>query len=163
MPNGTYGGVRGEETKVGQKTFVSRPTRLCANLTKFVSATTTPPVLGNNPFTGITLSQATLTVPTGAKASYGSSSVWQDFGTIEEREFTSISDLSSIEGHIYKSGSQLVLDGTTAGVAYRLYSLEGVSLTEGTTLDGSTTLDVKSLPAGHYILVVSHNSYVITI
>ena len=24
MPNGTYGGVRGEETKVGQKTFVSR-------------------------------------------------------------------------------------------------------------------------------------------
>ena len=29
MPNGTYGGVRGKETKVGQKTFVSRPTRLC--------------------------------------------------------------------------------------------------------------------------------------
>ena len=28
MPNGTYGGVRGKETKVGQKTFVSRPTRL---------------------------------------------------------------------------------------------------------------------------------------
>ena len=27
MPNGTYGGVRGRETKVGQKTFVSRPTR----------------------------------------------------------------------------------------------------------------------------------------
>ena len=27
MPNGTYGGVRGKETKVGQKTFVSRPTR----------------------------------------------------------------------------------------------------------------------------------------
>ena len=27
MPNGTYGGVRGEETEVGQKTFVSRPTR----------------------------------------------------------------------------------------------------------------------------------------
>ncbi len=32
MPNGTYGGVRGKETKVGQKTFVSRPTRLlCAH------------------------------------------------------------------------------------------------------------------------------------
>ncbi len=29
MPNGTYGGVRGKETKVGQKTFVSRPTRSC--------------------------------------------------------------------------------------------------------------------------------------
>ena len=28
MPNGTYGGVRGTETKVGQRTFVSRPTRL---------------------------------------------------------------------------------------------------------------------------------------
>ncbi len=28
MPNGTYGGVRGKETKVGQKTFVSQPTRL---------------------------------------------------------------------------------------------------------------------------------------
>jgi hypothetical protein len=28
LPNGTYGGVRGKETKVGQKTFVSRPTRL---------------------------------------------------------------------------------------------------------------------------------------
>ncbi len=28
MPNGTYGGVRGNETKVGQKTFVSQPTRL---------------------------------------------------------------------------------------------------------------------------------------
>lgn len=28
MPNGTYGGMRGTETKVGQKTFVSRPTRL---------------------------------------------------------------------------------------------------------------------------------------
>ena len=27
MPNGTYCGVRGTETKVGQKTFVSRPTR----------------------------------------------------------------------------------------------------------------------------------------
>ncbi len=34
MPNGTYGGVRGKETKVGQKTFVSRPTRLfqCVNI-----------------------------------------------------------------------------------------------------------------------------------
>ena len=31
MPNGTYGGVRGKETKVGQKTFVSRPTRLQLN------------------------------------------------------------------------------------------------------------------------------------
>ena len=30
MPNGTYGGVRGKETKVGQKTFVSRPARLLA-------------------------------------------------------------------------------------------------------------------------------------
>ena len=30
MPNGTYGGVRGTETKVGQRTFVSRPTRLCS-------------------------------------------------------------------------------------------------------------------------------------
>ena len=28
MPNGMYGGVKGQETKVGQKTFVSRPTRL---------------------------------------------------------------------------------------------------------------------------------------
>ena len=28
MPNGTYGGVRGKETKVGQKTFVSQPIRL---------------------------------------------------------------------------------------------------------------------------------------
>lgn len=28
MPNSTYGGVRGNETKVGQKTFVSQPTRL---------------------------------------------------------------------------------------------------------------------------------------
>jgi len=46
MPNGTYGGVRGEETKVGQKkkTFVSRPTRLlnvsnlsfCQNLIFFI-------------------------------------------------------------------------------------------------------------------------------
>ena len=26
MPNGMYGGVRGEETKVGQKTFVRFPT-----------------------------------------------------------------------------------------------------------------------------------------
>jgi hypothetical protein len=31
MPNGTYGGVRGKETKVGQKTFVSRPTRFPRN------------------------------------------------------------------------------------------------------------------------------------
>ena len=28
MPNGTYGGVRGKETKIGRKTFVSLPTRL---------------------------------------------------------------------------------------------------------------------------------------
>ena len=27
MPNGTYGGVRGKETKIGRKTFVSLPTR----------------------------------------------------------------------------------------------------------------------------------------
>ena len=32
MPNGTYGGVRGRETKVGQKTFVSRPTRFIFSL-----------------------------------------------------------------------------------------------------------------------------------
>ncbi len=31
MPNGTYGGVRGKETKIGQKIFVSRPTRLRVN------------------------------------------------------------------------------------------------------------------------------------
>ncbi len=35
MPNGTYGGVRGTETKVGQKTFVSRPTRLCRGALTF--------------------------------------------------------------------------------------------------------------------------------
>ncbi len=35
MPNGTYGGVRGKETKVGQKTFVSRPTRFCDSLSSF--------------------------------------------------------------------------------------------------------------------------------
>ena len=34
MPNGMYGGVRGEETKVGQKTFVSRPTRSYSILKK---------------------------------------------------------------------------------------------------------------------------------
>ena len=32
MPNGTYGGVRGKETKIGQKTFVSRPTRFILQL-----------------------------------------------------------------------------------------------------------------------------------
>ena len=32
MPNGMYGGVRGKETKVGQKTFVFRPTRLTYTL-----------------------------------------------------------------------------------------------------------------------------------
>ena len=31
MPNGTYGGVRGKETKVDQKTFVSRPTRFASD------------------------------------------------------------------------------------------------------------------------------------
>ena len=31
MPNGTYGGVGGRKTKVGQKTFVSRPTRFFKN------------------------------------------------------------------------------------------------------------------------------------
>ena len=36
MPNGTYGGVRGTETKVGQKTFVSRPTRLIKNIIKII-------------------------------------------------------------------------------------------------------------------------------
>ena len=27
MPNGTYGGVKGKEAKIGRKTFVSLPTR----------------------------------------------------------------------------------------------------------------------------------------
>ena len=30
MRNRMYGGVRGKETKIGRKTFVSLPTRLCA-------------------------------------------------------------------------------------------------------------------------------------
>lgn len=38
MPNGTYGGVRGKETKVGQKIFVSRPTRLFAFAPLFFDA-----------------------------------------------------------------------------------------------------------------------------
>ncbi len=33
MPNGTYGGVRGKGTKVGQKSFVSRPTRFYSEAT----------------------------------------------------------------------------------------------------------------------------------
>ena len=37
MPNGTYGGVRGTETKVGQKTFVSRPTRFVSTRSAFSS------------------------------------------------------------------------------------------------------------------------------
>ena len=32
MPNGTYGGVRGKETKIGRKTFVSLPTQLLAHI-----------------------------------------------------------------------------------------------------------------------------------
>ena len=35
MPNGTYGGVRGKETKVGQKTFVSRPTRFNVSIERW--------------------------------------------------------------------------------------------------------------------------------
>ena len=47
MPNGTYGGVRGKETKAGQKTFVSRPTRLFILsqlffISSFAVATATP-------------------------------------------------------------------------------------------------------------------------
>ena len=38
MPNGMYGGVRGEETKVGQKTFVSRPTRFAMPVHPFPRA-----------------------------------------------------------------------------------------------------------------------------
>ena len=38
MPNGTYGGVRGKETKVGQKTFVSRPTRFFTPTRLYLSA-----------------------------------------------------------------------------------------------------------------------------
>lgn len=136
---------------------------LCSGLSTFISATTTPPTLGNNPFTSIPLSQATLIVPTGAKATYGSREVWRDFGTIDEREFSSISDLSSTKGCIYRSGDQLILDGTVSGEEYRLYSLEGALLTQGTTLDGCTTVDVKTLPSSHYILVVSQSSYVITL
>lgn len=41
MPNGTYGGVRGKETKVGQKTFVSRPTRFT---TKGLTSRTIPEI-----------------------------------------------------------------------------------------------------------------------
>lgn len=39
MPNGMYGGVRGKETKVGQKTCVSRPTRLFISECSFVRRT----------------------------------------------------------------------------------------------------------------------------
>ena len=37
MPNGTYGGVRGTETKVGQKTFVSRPTRFIQGMSMWLN------------------------------------------------------------------------------------------------------------------------------
>ena len=45
MPNGTYGGVRGKETKVGQKTFVSRPTRFTALFSDPGEARTLDPLI----------------------------------------------------------------------------------------------------------------------
>ena len=113
---------------------------------------------------GVTLAQAKLTVPTGSRTDYEGREVWQDFGTIHERTFTSISELPSADTPIiYRSGSQLILDGTAAGEVYRLYSLEGEILTQGATIDGATTLDVSALPAGQYILTIRQAAHLITL
>ena len=145
--------------RIGNEAFA-----LCVGLTNFTSASTTPPDLGNNPFMGVTLGQATLTVPTGARADYEARDVWRDFGSINERSFASISERpSAVTPIIYRSGNQLILDGTTAGETYRLYSLAGEILTQGTTQDGTTTLDVRVLPAGQYVLVVRQDARTITL
>ena len=60
MPNGTYGGVRGKETKVGQKTFVSRPTRCMTGMLYICGESPHGAQLPTNPiatckFQGVTL------------------------------------------------------------------------------------------------------------
>ena len=73
MPNGTYGGVRGTETKVGQKTFVSRPTR---------SLMQTPE---NQQNVATSLRDVT-NAQTGQKKSRASASLPRLRGTLRQRE-----------------------------------------------------------------------------
>ena len=168
--------LRLPSTLLGMGAFVLSD---CKKLKDIYSYAIEPPVLTEESFMGLNLPSVRLHVYPEAMQKYMNAPywqlilhgdemcirdrVWRDFGTIDEREFSSISDLSSTNGCIYRSGDQLILDGTVSGEEYRLYSLEGALLTQGTTLDGCTTVDVKTLPSSHYILVVSQSSYVITL
>lgn len=59
----------------------------CFSLKTVEIATALPPSIGANVFWGVTLSNVTLKVPTGAANAYKAIAVWSDFGKIEEVSF----------------------------------------------------------------------------
>ena len=80
--------------------------------------------LASNAFTGVTLSQATLYVPFGAKALYAQAPVWKNFGTIKEVRGSALPKFSPVEanatGYLYNLGTRKFL---TMGEAYGTQSV----------------------------------------
>ena len=137
---------------------------LCVVLNTFISATATPPALGNNPFEGVLLASATLTVPTGSRDAYLAQSVWKEFGSVSEQDFSSLSGLCPPSRlSTYRRDDNLCIVGTADGGAYILYDIEGHIIRSGLTNEGMTAVSLSPYSSGLYILFVGGWSTIVEI
>ena len=113
----------------------------CPNIKEIYSNSITPPVVSESSFEDI-YNSATLYVPKGSMADYKSSSVWQKFANIEERDISGVDNI-----HIENNNSSI-----------HIYNLEGTlvyKLKNG--------LEKNSLPKGTYIIKNNKTSYKVVI
>lgn len=113
----------------------------CTSLTSIACHAKEVPVLGNDAFSSVPQSQATLYVPSSAIEAYRAAYQWKDFGkilTLEEYEVGITSPTAN-----------------SADTGYDVYTIRGTLIRKGCNLNG--------LPAGAYILRRGNESKTVVI
>ncbi len=91
---------------------------------------------------------STLYVPVGSKSAYESHPQWSKFTYIVEKDFGGIESAAADPTYsIRRSGNAIVIDGASATMPVRLYSISGALLWEGTasTLSGAPSFTVSPI------------------
>jgi hypothetical protein len=121
----------------------------CTGLMEIENLQPAPQTINSNVFSGLTLGNLTLIVPTGTATLYEAAAVWEDFGTIVDGVFESYLQPQAGTYRIYpvtNSNSYLAADADNFLGSYNNQA----------PADGNATFYTEATGDGQYVLAVNH-------
>lgn len=133
----------------------------CSSLTSVTVNWATPLPIGTTVFTGLTLANVILYVPTGANATYDATAVWTDFNlqtTLGSNEF----DLKNNKLITYPNPSSNYItiqnkENSTENFDYKIIELTGRILKSGNS-KFNEQINIENLTSGNYIIQIQTDS-----